>query len=154
MVPRWIGPTAPPDPIDPAAKPRDGRPLVDGELACFVERGGKTVLTFNPRWSSADDHSESVYRDSAAIALADLVRSGRVERLAIDTVDGQPVLSTDFGRLLVESGFTTTPRGIRLRYGSHGVIGRPRPVLGGQLSPGRLLRSNPLRNGRAESDLG
>jgi len=93
--------------------------LVDGELACFVERGGKTVLTFNPRWSSADDHSESVYRDSAAIALADLVRSGRVERLAIDTVDGQPVLSTDFGRLLVESGFTTTPRGIRLRYGSH-----------------------------------
>ncbi|MFT4199615.1 MAG: DEAD/DEAH box helicase, partial [Gordonia sp. (in: high G+C Gram-positive bacteria)] len=85
--------------------------LVDGALACFVERGGKTVLTF-----PTADRSPL---DAAASALVDLVRAGRVERLAIDTVDGEPVLSTDFGRTLVEAGFTTTPRGIRLRYGTH-----------------------------------
>jgi len=80
--------------------------LVDGELACFVERGGKTVLTF-------------ARADEAAGPLADVVRSGRVERLSIDTVDGEPVLTTGFGRLLVDAGFATTPRGIRLRYGAH-----------------------------------
>ncbi|MFT3899533.1 MAG: ATP-dependent helicase [Gordonia sp. (in: high G+C Gram-positive bacteria)] len=85
--------------------------VVDGELACFVERGGKTLLTF--------PLTDRAFLDAAANALADLVRSGRVERLAIDTVDGEPVLSTDFGKTLVEAGFTTTPRGIRLRYGTH-----------------------------------
>ncbi|QKT06748.1 ATP-dependent helicase [Gordonia sp. X0973] len=82
--------------------------LVDGELVCFVERGGKTVLTFA---------SDGAPFDGAAAALADLVRSGRVERLAIDTVDGEPVLTTGFGKQLVAAGFSTTPRGIRMRYG-------------------------------------
>ncbi len=93
--------------------------LVDGELACFVERGGKTVLTFQGRGPDTDERGGQLTGDHAAAALAGLVRSGRVERLAIDTVDGEPVRSTDFGRLLVDAGFTTTPRGIRLRYGSH-----------------------------------
>ncbi|GAB08971.1 putative ATP-dependent helicase, partial [Gordonia araii NBRC 100433] len=93
--------------------------LVDGELDCFVERGGKTVLTFPSPRSGADEHREEVSRDSSAAALADLVRSGRVERLAIDIVDGEPVQSTEFGKRLLEAGFTRTPRGVRLRYGSH-----------------------------------
>jgi len=61
--------------------------------------------------------SDGVPFDGAAAALADLVRSGRVERLAIDTVDGEPVLTTGFGKQLVAAGFSTTPRGIRMRYG-------------------------------------
>ncbi|MFW0796050.1 ATP-dependent helicase [Gordonia sp. CPCC 205515] len=94
----------------PGRKPGALIVLVDGELVAFVERGGKTVLTFTNRESSVA---------ATADALVRLVRSGRVSRLMIDQVDGQPVLTTDFGRALVAAGFATTPRGIRMRYGAH-----------------------------------
>ena len=99
---------------DHASPARPGRKagalvvLVDGDLVCFVERGGKTVLTFDGAGQAA------------AAALAGLIHSGRVERLAIDTVDGGPVQSTDFGTSLLAAGFTRTPRGVRLRYGATG----------------------------------
>jgi len=84
--------------------------LVDGELVCFVERGGKTLLTFTDSIPSLE---------SAAGALVALVRAGRISRLTIDAIDSEPVRGTDFGKVLVEAGFATTPRGIRLRYGTH-----------------------------------
>lgn len=94
----------------PGRKPGALVVLVDGELVCFVERGGKTLLTF----------SDSIPRlESAAGALVALVRRGRISRLTIDHIDSEPVRATDFGKVLVEAGFSTTPRGIRLRYGDH-----------------------------------
>ncbi|GAB88374.1 ATP-dependent helicase [Gordonia rhizosphera] len=103
-----------PRPIDDDGGHRPGRKpgalvvVVDGTLAVFVERGGKTLLTFT-------DSTRSL--EVAAGALADVVRSGRISRLMIDQVDGRPVLGTEFAGLLVDAGFATTPRGIRLRYG-------------------------------------
>ncbi|MEE3848817.1 ATP-dependent helicase [Gordonia sp. LSe1-13] len=94
----------------PGRKPGALVVLVGGELVVFVERGGKTILTFT--------QTDTALR-SAADALAALVRSGRVSRLMIDQVDSQPVLTSDFGRTLIEAGFATTPRGIRMRYGQH-----------------------------------
>lgn len=94
----------------PGRKPGALVVLVDGEPAAFVERGGKTVLTF------AD--SERTL-GAMADALVRTVRGGAVSRLTIDQVDGQPVLTTDAGRALVAAGFATTPRGIRMRYGAH-----------------------------------
>lgn len=94
----------------PGRKPGALVVLVDGELVAFVERGGKTVLTFTDRATSTA---------AAADALVALVRSGRLSRLMIDQIDGQPALANEFGRTLVAAGFATTPRGIRMRYGAH-----------------------------------
>lgn len=103
-----------PEPHPDAGGHRPGRKpgalvvLVHGRLTAFVERGGKTVLTFTD--SEAD-------LDAAAAALADVVRRGRVSRLAIDQIDGQPALRSELQPALVAAGFATTPRGLRMRYG-------------------------------------
>ncbi|MDL9937138.1 ATP-dependent helicase [Gordonia sp. ABSL1-1] len=94
----------------PGRKPGAVVVVVDGHAVIFVERGGKTVLTF-----TADP---ALLRDAAG-ALADTVRAGRIQRLTIDQVDGTGVLGTDAGKAFVEAGFATTPRGVRLRYGLH-----------------------------------
>lgn len=80
--------------------------LVDGELVLFVERGGRTVLTFS------DD--PGVLRTATA-SLADTVKSGGVDKLVVEKVDGETVHGSDFAPVLTESGFSATPRGFRLR---------------------------------------
>ncbi|MGW0044493.1 ATP-dependent helicase [Rhodococcus sp. NPDC003348] len=80
--------------------------LVDGELALYVERGGKTLLTFT------DDPGT---RHSAAIALAELVDRGGVDKIVIEKVDGESVHTSPLSPALVEAGFSATPRGLRKR---------------------------------------
>ncbi|MDY0913359.1 ATP-dependent helicase [Rathayibacter festucae] len=80
--------------------------VVDGELAVYLERGGKTALTF-----SAD---ETVLADAAG-ALAQLVRSRGVEKLTVEKIDGVFALGTPFGDALTAAGFVANPRGLRLR---------------------------------------
>jgi Lhr-like helicases len=79
--------------------------LVDGGLAVYVERGGKTVLTFT------DD--EDALR-AAAASLADVIRrSGG--RLRIEKIDGEWGIGTPLGDALLVAGFAPTPQGLRLR---------------------------------------
>ncbi len=87
--------------------------LVDGELAWFLERGGRTLLTFT---DDADAHL------AAAGALADLVGTRRVQSLLVEKVNGEPVLAPDAQpgqaavvAALTGAGFARTPRGLRLR---------------------------------------
>ncbi|ROQ15873.1 Lhr family ATP dependent helicase [Rathayibacter sp. PhB93] len=80
--------------------------VVDGELAVYLERGGKTALTF-----SSD---ETVLADAAG-ALAQLVRSRGVEKLTVEKIDGVFALGTPFGDALTAAGFVANPRGLRLR---------------------------------------
>ena len=82
--------------------------LVDGALVLYLERGGRTVLT----WATADDPL-----DLAAARLADAVRRGAVGTLTVEKADGMPLLGTDhpLGSALARAGFTWTPRGLRLR---------------------------------------
>ncbi len=81
--------------------------LVSGALTVFIERGGKTVLTFT-------DNVDALA--AAAVAVADAVRAGRVPRIHVDQVDQTPVSTTAFGRELVNAGFSSTPRGLRMNY--------------------------------------
>ncbi|MDQ2782110.1 MAG: DEAD/DEAH box helicase, partial [Actinomycetota bacterium] len=82
--------------------------LVDGELVLYVERGGKTLLT----WTEQPD---PLQRGADALALA--VREGALGRLTVQKTDGSQVLSS--GQPVVEAlaraGFLATPRGLRLR---------------------------------------
>jgi ATP-dependent Lhr-like helicase len=83
--------------------------LVDGELAWFLERGGRSLLSFT------DDPAAN---HVAAAALADLVGARRVDSLLVERVDGVSVLQlreSPSYAALVSAGFASTPRGLRLR---------------------------------------
>ena len=80
--------------------------LVDGRLTVYVERGGKTLLTFG----EPDDRELAL----AAGSLASVVRT-RLGKLAVERVDGEFVLGTRLGDALRDAGFAPTPSGIRLR---------------------------------------
>jgi len=85
--------------------------LVDGGLAAYVERGGRSLLTFT-------DDTEVLAPSMAALATA--VRQGALGRLTVERADGASILATGerAGALrgaLEAAGFVATPRGLRLR---------------------------------------
>jgi ATP-dependent Lhr-like helicase len=81
--------------------------LVDGALALFVERGGKTILDFL-------DPGDAASRAVAAESLASTVRATR-GRMRVEKVDGAFAIGTPLGDALVAAGFAPTPQGLRLR---------------------------------------
>ncbi len=87
--------------------------LVDGDLALYVERGGRTLLSFGPGGR----------RLAAAVAeLAGAAAAGRLGRLLVQRVDGVPALAaardrTPVAAALLDAGFGVTPRGLRLARG-------------------------------------
>jgi ATP-dependent Lhr-like helicase len=86
--------------------------LVDGSLVLYVERGGRTLLS----WT--DDPQ---VLGPAATALAASVRDGALGRLSVERADGLTVGSGIHGSPLAQAleaaGFRPTPRGLRLRAG-------------------------------------
>ncbi|HEY3535509.1 MAG TPA: DEAD/DEAH box helicase, partial [Pedococcus sp.] len=82
--------------------------LVDGELVLYVERGGKTLLS----WTEDTERLQS-----AADALALAVREGALGRLTVEKADGDAVLGSGhpLALALAHAGFHATPRGLRLR---------------------------------------
>jgi ATP-dependent Lhr-like helicase len=78
--------------------------LVEGSLALYVERGGRGLVVIEPD-----------LLDPAIGALAGLVRDGRLRRLAVERVDGEPVAGTQAERLLIAHGFLQAPRRVVLR---------------------------------------
>ncbi|GAA3274156.1 DEAD/DEAH box helicase [Paenarthrobacter aurescens] len=80
--------------------------MVDGALILYVERGGKTLLTF-----SQDDAVLTV----AAQALVDVVRRGAVDKLFMEKVNGHDLLETPIAVALAAAGAYSTPKGLRIR---------------------------------------
>ncbi|SDK76307.1 ATP dependent helicase, Lhr family [Cryobacterium psychrotolerans] len=97
--------------------------LVDGSLVLYVERGGKTVLAFGPASetggagtaSGAPAAPTDEILGVAAVSLAAVVTGGGVEKLAVQTVNGQFVVGTPVGAALQAAGFGLSPQGLRLR---------------------------------------
>ena len=109
-------PDPPADRIAEGGRHRPGRKagslvvLVDGALTLYLERGGRTALSFT-------DAEGALH--AGAQALASTVRTRHVGRLTIHRIDGAEVLAGGalhgpVGRALVAAGFATTPRGLRL----------------------------------------
>ncbi len=80
--------------------------LAGGQLVLYVERGGKTLLS----WTSDPD-----LLGPAAAALADAVRDGALGRLTVERADGGGVYDSPLALALEAAGFRPTPRGLRLR---------------------------------------
>ena len=80
--------------------------LVGGTPALYVERGGKSLLSFT---------TDAAALNQAAAALAGAVRDGRLASLAVERADGADALGSDLGAVLATAGFRTTPKGLRLR---------------------------------------
>jgi ATP-dependent helicase Lhr and Lhr-like helicase len=80
--------------------------LADGQLVLYVERGGKTLLS----WTS-----DPALLGPAATALAGAVRDGALGRLTVERADGGGVYDSPLAHALEGAGFRPTPRGLRLR---------------------------------------
>ncbi|MCL9797581.1 DEAD/DEAH box helicase, partial [Frankia sp. AgKG'84/4] len=81
--------------------------LVDGELVLYVERGGRSLLS----WAAQDDVTAL-----AVEALARAVVDGSLGRLTVEKADGEAVAASALGAALTRAGFHPTPRGgLRLR---------------------------------------
>ncbi|MFI6979488.1 ATP-dependent helicase [Embleya sp. NPDC050154] len=80
--------------------------LLDGEPILYIERGGRTLLS----WTDDPDRV-----GPAAEALAHAVRAGALGKLTVERADGAEVLTSSLGKALEAAGFHATPRGLRLR---------------------------------------
>ncbi|SFM75943.1 ATP dependent helicase, Lhr family [Pseudonocardia ammonioxydans] len=80
--------------------------VVDGAPALYVERGGKSLLSFTT------DRDEL---RAGAEALAGAVHEGWLGSLAVERADGQDSLASELSAVLTEAGFRVTPKGLRLR---------------------------------------
>ena len=80
--------------------------LSGADPVVYVERSGKSALTLvdpdDPRLRGAFE------------AVADAVRAGRIRKVALERIDGEPVFGGPFGELLVELGFRQSPRALTL----------------------------------------
>jgi ATP-dependent Lhr-like helicase len=83
--------------------------LVDGSLILYVERGGRTLLS----WTD-----EAEVLAPAAAALAAAVRAGALGRLTVERADGERAGGdSPLTQALEAAGFRPSPRGLRLRAG-------------------------------------
>ncbi len=80
--------------------------LVEGAPALYVERGGRSLLSFTA------DREELA---AAAQALAGAVHEGWLGSLAVERADGVGSLGSELAEVLTEAGFRVTPKGLRLR---------------------------------------
>ncbi|WP_433721423.1 ATP-dependent helicase [Actinoplanes sp. CA-051413] len=80
--------------------------LVGGDLILYVERGGRTLLSYL-------DDTEAL--TAAGQALAGSVRSGALGPMSVERADGESVHSSPLRDALTGAGFRATPRGLRLR---------------------------------------
>ncbi|MCO1660863.1 Lhr family helicase [Pseudonocardia humida] len=80
--------------------------LVEGAPVLYVERGGRSLLSFT---------TERTELAAAAQALAGAVHEGWLGSLAVERTDGVGSLGGELAEVLTEAGFRVTPKGLRLR---------------------------------------
>ena len=74
----------------------------DGEPMLYVERGGKGIL----RLQELGD-GELI---EGLGALVEAAQGGQIEKLAIERLDGEPVIGSGMEAALIEAGFRRQPR--------------------------------------------
>ena len=80
--------------------------LTDGDLSLYVERGGRSMLSFA---------TEPEIIDRSCASLAQAVRAGWLGTTTVERADGEHVFSGRLRGALERAGFSMTPQGMRLR---------------------------------------
>jgi ATP-dependent Lhr-like helicase len=80
--------------------------LVGGDAALYLERGGRALQTL------VDGRDPRL--QPALSALVEYVQSGRIRRLALEKVDGEPAMSSPLAPELTALGFQEGPRRLTL----------------------------------------
>jgi ATP-dependent Lhr-like helicase len=95
--------------------------LMGGRPVIYVERGGRSLLTFSAHSAESTESAGSEGHPTtttAARLLVEAVRAGTVGALTIRTVNGVAVMepggSAPVRAALEEAGFALTPRGYRV----------------------------------------
>ncbi len=91
--------------------------LVAGAPVLYLERGARGLLSLAGEPEQTPGVLAPVLA-AALAALADAARQGLVGKLAIERVDGEPVLGSAIEGALIELGFSAGPRRLSLRAGS------------------------------------
>jgi ATP-dependent Lhr-like helicase len=92
----------PPSGRRPARAPGAHVLLRDGEPLLYVERSGRSIL----RLVELDGDGLA----TAAQALADAVSAGRLPKLGVEKLDGEPVIGSGHEEALLSAGFSRGPR--------------------------------------------
>jgi ATP-dependent Lhr-like helicase len=94
--------------------------IVGEQPVLYLERGGRGVVTLaegraltEAPGSGAAGREPDPLREALA-SLAEAVRAGRVPKLALERIDGEPAISSPLVQLLTELGFHTGPRRLTL----------------------------------------
>lgn len=118
------------DDLETASGHRPGRKagavvvLVEGRLVMYLERGGRSLLSWGSVAASttADDDlgdpgdpGDAAYLRAAAEALAAAVTDGRLGQLTLQRWNSRDIANTPIEPVLTAVGFIPTPRGLRLR---------------------------------------
>ena len=80
--------------------------LVDGVLVVFLERGGKSLLTFTDDIPVLTEAAERLVREG---------KDGRLGKVAVERIDGVATPRSPMAAVLLAAGLSATPRGLRLR---------------------------------------
>ena len=85
---------------------------IDAQPVLYLERGGKGIVTLRgPLDAEGEPHP---WIGEALEALADHVARGRIKRLGLERFDGESVIGSPIGALLIELGFRQSPRKLTL----------------------------------------
>jgi ATP-dependent Lhr-like helicase len=80
--------------------------IVGGQPVIYLERGGKSLSTLVGR--------EDERLPRALDALASAIGRGRIKRVALEKIDGEPAMGSPLSPLLIAAGFQEGPRRITL----------------------------------------
>jgi ATP-dependent Lhr-like helicase len=83
--------------------------LVADAPVLYVERGGRGLLTLT---EDRDEDREALAHALSALAVS--VRSGRVPKLSLERIDGEPAIASGLAETLLELGFHSGPRRLTL----------------------------------------
>jgi ATP-dependent Lhr-like helicase len=90
--------------------------IVAEEPVLYLERGGRGLLTLldAPARTAGAAGRERDPLHEALVALAEAVRAGRVPKVALERIDGEPAIASALAPALVELGFQSGPRRLTL----------------------------------------
>jgi ATP-dependent Lhr-like helicase len=83
--------------------------LVADVPVLYVERGGRGLLTLT---EGREEDREALAQALGALAAA--VRAGRVPKLSLERIDGEPAIASELAEALLELGFHSGPRRLTL----------------------------------------